>query len=71
MDAGNMNTNRGGIWKCARCAEELQTKKIVFSYLGHTFSHEVPTCPKCGKVFISKELATGRMAEVEELLEDK
>ena len=28
-------------------------------------------CPKCGKVFISRELAEGKMAEVEILLEDK
>ena len=46
-------------------------KKTVFSYLGHTVSHEVLTCPKCGKVFIPEELAEGRMAEVEEQLEDK
>jgi len=59
------------VWKCGKCNQELQIKKTVFSYLGHTFSHEVPTCPKCGKIFISKELAEGRMAEIEELLEDK
>jgi len=59
------------IWKCGKCNQELQLKKTVFSYLGHTFSHEVPTCPKCGKIFISKELAEGRMSEIEELLEDK
>lgn len=58
-------------WKCGKCKEELKVKKIVFSYLGRKFSHEVHACPKCGKVFIPKELAEGRMAEVEEQLEDK
>lgn len=58
-------------WKCGKCKEELKIKKTVFSYLGHKFSHDVYTCPKCGKVFIPKELAEGRMAEVEEQLEDK
>jgi predicted RNA-binding Zn-ribbon protein involved in translation (DUF1610 family) len=28
-------------------------------------------CPECGKVLIPKELATGRMLQVEQALEDK
>jgi ribosomal protein S27AE len=58
-------------WKCGKCNVELKLRNTVFSYLGHTFSHNVPTCPKCGKVFIPQELAENRIAEVEELLEDK
>jgi hypothetical protein len=58
-------------WKCCKCDMELVVKKIVFEYLGHTVAHEVPACPKCGKVYISKELAEGRMSEVEQALEDK
>ena len=46
-------------------------KKTVFSYLGHNVSHEVLTCPKCGKIFIAEGLAEGKMAEVEQQLEDK
>jgi hypothetical protein len=42
-----------------------------FSYLGHVFRTDVPRCPSCGQVFISEELAAGRMAEVETTLEDK
>jgi uncharacterized protein with PIN domain len=59
------------IWKCCRCDRELVMKKAVLEYLGHTVSHEVPTCPKCGKVYIPQELAEGRMSEVEQQLEDK
>ena len=58
-------------WKCGKCSQVLTRQKVVFDYLGHTFSHEVPACPKCGQVFISKELAEGRIAELEEELEDK
>lgn len=58
-------------WKCGKCGLSLAAKKATFAYLGHTFSHEVLRCPKCGKVFIPKELAEGRMAEVEIQLEDK
>jgi len=57
--------------KCARCDVNLVSKKTVFDYMGRSFTHEVPCCPKCGKVFIPPELAEGRMAEVEEQLEDK
>jgi hypothetical protein len=46
-------------------------KKVVLDYLGYSISHELPTCPNCGKVFISRELAEGRMCEVEQTLEDK
>lgn len=59
------------IWKCAKCSEPLVLKKTTFNYLGHTFSHEVLRCPTCGNVLIPKELAEGRMAEVEQQLEDK
>ncbi|NLO47712.1 MAG: DNA-binding protein [Clostridiales bacterium] len=65
-----MNDNRGS-WKCLKCNEKLAKKKTVFTYLGHNFSHEVMTCPTCGKVFIPKDLAMGKMAQVEEQLEDK
>lgn len=59
------------IWKCGICKIELAMKKTVFSYLGHNVSHDVLTCPKCGKIFIPEGLAEGKMAEVEQQLEDK
>ena len=46
-------------------------KKATFRYLGRDVTHEVNRCPECGKVLIPKSLAEGRMAEVEEQLEDK
>ena len=57
--------------KCGKCNEALTVKKTTFSYLDRSFTHEVPCCPICGKVFISMELAEGRMSEVERQLEDK
>ncbi len=58
-------------WKCGKCDRELVLKKTVLTYLGHTVAHEVPTCPKCGKVYICEDLAEGKMSEVEQVLEDK
>ena len=59
------------IWKCGKCDIALVFKKTVFSYLGRSFTHDVRCCPKCGSVFIPSDLAEGKMAEVEEQLEDK
>ncbi len=65
VDAGSR------VLKCCRCGVELAPRKVVLSYMGHTVAHDIPACPKCGKVYVSKELAEGRMSEVERLLEDK
>jgi uncharacterized protein with PIN domain len=59
------------IWKCAKCNQELVKKKKVFAYLRQTVAHEALVCPSCGKIYIPKELAEGKMAEVEEQIEDK
>jgi len=60
-----------GELKCGRCDKPLVIRKTVFSYMERSFTHDVPCCPDCGKVYISMELAEGRMAEVERQLEDK
>ena len=59
------------VWKCRKCGCELQKKKVVFDYLSLTFSENLMRCPKCGRVLIPKELADGKMVEVEQLLEEK
>jgi len=58
-------------WVCAKCGAALILHNTIFAYMGMTFSHEVLRCPVCGMVLISKELADGKMAEVEQLMEDK
>lgn len=56
---------------CCRCGRKLVLSKTEFVYIGKTFSTEVYRCPSCGKVCILPELAEGKMAEVEHLLEEK
>lgn len=58
-------------WVCRKCGVPLVKKKTLFHYLDRDFSEDLPCCPKCGKVFITPQLAAGRMAEVEEMLEGK
>ena len=56
---------------CAACDVPLTMGKVEASYLGQRFPVELPRCPKCGFVYVSEELALGRMLKVEQALEDK
>lgn len=58
-------------WHCAKCDRELITSPINVAYMGNRFTADLPHCPECGKVLISEQVALGKMAEVEKLLEDK
>lgn len=58
-------------WWCNRCSVPLETVNVNLTYLGSMFSVELPRCPRCSQVFIPEDLALGKMAEAEQLLEDK
>ena len=75
-DAGGSGTvsanDAGGSgFYCAKHDAELIETEAEFSYLGRFFKHNVLRCPVCGYVYITEELAGGRMREVEMALEDK
>lgn len=57
--------------KCNRCGCPLIMAEVKFSYLERHFTHKVPRCPQCGQVYISEELAEGKMAQLEKSLEEK
>jgi hypothetical protein len=54
-----------------KCSLPLEMAKVAISYLGNEFPVDLLRCPGCGLVFIPEDLALGKMAEVEKLLEDK
>ena len=58
-------------WVCDKCKSKLEPHKVKVSYLGGKFEVELMRCPKCNTVFISEDLALGKMLEVEKGLEDK
>jgi hypothetical protein len=58
-------------WMCHRCHEPLEIQKIRLQYARVIFALDLPACPRCGIILISEELATGKMAEAEQILEDK
>ncbi len=56
---------------CDKCKVEMEEMEVDFSYLNRSFRHKVPRCPVCGQVFIPEKIASGRMSEVERMLEEK
>lgn len=58
-------------WTCHGCQMKMEPGLVELHYLGNVFKVELPVCPGCAAVLISEELATGKMLEVEQLLEDK
>ena len=56
---------------CAQCKRPLETGPVAVRYLGQTFPVDLPRCPQCGYTFVPEALATGKMLQVEQALEDK
>ncbi|MDO9632441.1 MAG: DNA-binding protein [Humidesulfovibrio sp.] len=61
----------GGTWTCACSAKGLAARAVDVTYLGSVFTISLLTCPTCELPLVPETLALGRMAEVEQLLEDK
>lgn len=58
-------------WICNRCQVPLEIQTVRLQYLKTIFALHLPVCPQCNMILIDEELATGKMAEAEQALEDK
>jgi hypothetical protein len=58
-------------WQCGKCGVALEMATVEVAYMGSKHPVQLPRCPSCGIVFIPEQLATGKMAQIEQLLEDK
>jgi hypothetical protein len=58
-------------WICNRCKVPVEVQKVRLQYIKTIFAVDLPACPRCGMILIDEELATGKMAEAEQTLEDK
>ncbi len=58
-------------WKCAQCGCPLEMGSVTVEYMGNRFTTELARCPECKLVLVSEKVALGKMAEVEQILEDK
>jgi hypothetical protein len=56
---------------CAKCNLALVKSKVVATYLGSEFPVELLKCPGCGIIHVPESLASGKMLQVEQALEDK
>jgi hypothetical protein len=68
---GTAKPERTNEWICGRCNLPLAIQKIRLQYFRVIFALDLPACPECGMIMIGEELATGKMAEAEQVLEDK
>lgn len=58
-------------WQCVQCQCDLVVGTVAVAYMNNRFTTELPYCPHCRTTLISEGVATGKMAEVEQILEDK
>lgn len=67
----NDQTDKKTVWMCDKCQKALVSQKVKVRYLEGNFEVELLKCPECNMVFISEDLALGKILEVEKSLEDK
>lgn len=58
-------------WRCQTCQCDLAVGPVTVTYMTNRFTTDLPYCPTCKTVLITERVATGKMAEVEQILEDK
>jgi hypothetical protein len=68
-NSGWVSSDRG--WFCNRCNVPLEIQKVRLQYMRIIFAINLPACPNCGMILVDEPLATGKMAEAEQTLEDK
>lgn len=56
---------------CLNCGKPLIKQKVRFFYLRFPFWDMLPACPGCGQVHLSEDYVSAKLAEVEQMLEDK
>ena len=58
-------------WRCHNCRCTLVAGPVAVTYMTNRFTTDLPYCPSCKTVLITERVAMGKMAEVEQILEDK
>lgn len=58
-------------WCCELCGCDLVVGPVAATYMNNRFTTDLPYCPTCKTVLIVERVAMGKMAEVEQILEDK
>ena len=67
----NETTSQTEQWLCAKCGRPLEPGQVSVAYLGNAYPVELLKCKQCGLALVPELLALGKMAKVEQMLEDK
>ena len=70
MTESSRPAGEGG-WMCYKCSVPVEVQTVRLQYSRTIFALNLPACPRCGMILIDEELAVGKMAEAEQILEDK
>ena len=66
-----VKTGSESSWLCHSCQSPLEVQTVRLQYMQSIFPINLPACSGCGFILIDEELATGKLAEAEQALEDK
>ena len=58
-------------WLCNECQTPLEIQTVRLQYMQSIFPINLPACSRCSFILVAEELATGKVAEAEQVLEDK
>lgn len=58
-------------WLCNQCQAHLEVQTVRLQYMQSIFPIKLPACSRCGFILIAEDLATGKLSEAEQALEDK
>jgi hypothetical protein len=58
-------------WYCHQCNVPLEVQTVRLQYMQSIFPIDLPACSQCSFMLITEELATGKVAAAEQILEDK
>lgn len=58
-------------WYCFKCEEKMKYSEINLIYCDFEIALVGLVCPRCDAKFIPEELAVGKMAEGEKMIEEK
>lgn len=58
-------------WYCFKCKEKVTETEIRLVYLEVEGTQEGLMCPKCGVKYITEEVAVGKLARGEKMIEEK
>jgi NAD-dependent SIR2 family protein deacetylase len=70
MDGRTQPVSDSG-WICNRCGVPVEVETVRLQYRRTIFALHLPACPECGMILVDEALAVGKMAEAEQILEDK